>query len=387
MRLQFKQSTFLCVVICQILILLSHAEQSVGQQVPVEKLAQSWNSTGSVDWNSAAILGLLSKSAYEDDTELMNFVAIGMGFDSCETFQAENSFAYALIGEKVVVIAFRGTEFKSLSDWKTDANAKFLRVPGVGRVHSGFHIAYGHVKNEVETTIANNRGKQIWLTGHSLGGAMAVVCGVNLKQKNLADPRIITFGQPRVGDNSTAQWIDRSFPKSYQRIVNDQDVVPTLPPTRFFQYADAGRYVLIGRPQTVGSPVTESEPGQLANKIITTKIPSLLKTPAIAFPVVGGTPTATEQDDESEQDRPEEVYQSPAARLPLTSDELDNLIQQENQFRAQQAPALSSPVALTGGASGQPQPVAGLASWFNRELITDHYMAGYLELIRGRRDR
>ena len=164
MRLQFKQSMFLCVVICQILILLSHAQQSVAQQVPVEKLAQPWNSNGSVDWTSAAILALLSKSAYEDDTELMNFVAIGMGFDRCETFQAENSFAYALIGEKVVVIAFRGTEFTSLSDWKTDANAKFLRVPGVGRMHSGFHIAYGHVKNEVEKTIKKNRGKQIWLT-------------------------------------------------------------------------------------------------------------------------------------------------------------------------------------------------------------------------------
>lgn len=222
---------------------------------------------------------------------------------------------------------------------------------------------------------------------------MAVVCGVNLKQNNLGDPRIITFGQPRVGDNSTAQWIDGSFRNSYQRIVNDQDIVPTLPPTRFFQYADAGSYVLIGRPQTVGDPVTdsdlgqESEPAQLANRIITTKIPSLLTAPPIATPVVGGAPSATEQDDKPEQDRPEEVYQSPAARLPLNIDELDKIIQQENQFRAQQAPAFSPPLALTAGASGQPQPVAGLVSWFNRELISDHYMAGYLELIRSKRDR
>ena len=386
---------FLCVVICQILILLSHAEQSVGQQVPVEKLAQPWNSTGSVDWNSAAILALLSKSAYEDDTELMNFVAMGMGFDRCETFQAENSFAYALIGEKVVVIAFRGTEFTSLSDWKTDAYAKFLRVPGVGRMHTGFHTAYGHVKNEVETTIENNRGKQIWLTGHSLGGAMAVVCGVNLKQNNLADPRIITFGQPRVGDNSTAQWIDRGFPNSYQRIVNDQDVVPTLPPTRFFQYADAGRYVLVGRPQTVGGSVKGS--GKLANKIITTKIPSLLKTPA-AFPVVGGVKKSGATQ-EVKPNRPEEVYQSPEARLPLTGDELDRLIQRENEVRAQstqkslfskqtetiRSSKLQQP--LVGGATGQPQPVGGLANWFIPDPIEDHYMDGYLELIRSKRDR
>lgn len=357
-------------------------------QEPIQRLAESWQSTGSVDWHVAAILGLLSKSAYEDDKELMGFLATGMGFERCETIQVKNSFAHALVGNNVVVIAFRGTEFTSLKDWKTDAYAKFLPVPGIGRMHTGFHVAYHDVRKGVETIIRNNPNKKVWLTGHSLGGAMAVVCGIYLNKTGLAKPHVITFGQPRVGDNSTAKWIDKNMPNSYQRIVNDQDIVPTLPPTIYFQYADAGRYVLIGQPGIVGS----SGPldGLLGNKILTTAKPRLAS--PMAFPVVGGESSPTPQDPDS----PEEVYQSPTARLPLTREKLDQLIRQEDQLRTQSdqksiffpsekesvAP-LAIPMALGEGS----RPVSGFSNWFSRDFITDHFMSGYLDLIRSERDR
>ena len=197
---------------------------------PAQHLAEAWQSAGRIDWNKAAILGLLSRTAYEDDTEMMKFLAQGMGFGECRSFKTANSAAHALIGDEVVVIAFRGTEFTSLSDWTTDAYTKFLNVRGVGRMHSGFYNAYEDVRSDVEDVLREHEGKRIWLTGHSLGGAMAVVCAVQTKRTQIENPYITTYGQPRVGDNGTARWIDDKFPSKYQRIVNDNDIVPR---TRF----------------------------------------------------------------------------------------------------------------------------------------------------------
>lgn len=354
---------------------------------PVQHLADAWVSTGAVDWRKAAILGLLSKTAYEDDIELMSFLAKGMGFEECRSFQANNSAAHALISEKVIVVAFRGTEFTSLSDWKTDAYTKFLDVQGVGRMHTGFHTAYEDVRKDVEKVINENKGKKIWLTGHSLGGAMAVVCGVQLKKAKMVDPQIITYGQPRVGNNQTALWIDRKFPKSYQRIVNDNDVVPTLPPTWYFQYADAGRYILIGRPKTVGGAIG-GQPDRDENKLLSTERPDVFTLPRGAL--------RTSQAD----DAPDEVYQSTRANLPLSRTSLDELIQKENEARTKmkrnslyfpsnekvQLETAKIPMATGGNLPNSPT-VGGWRDWFDVEYITDHMMAGYLELLRNKRDK
>lgn len=368
-------------------------DQAIGMPDPrlswnaIQHLEGDWESTGSTDWQKAAILGLLSKTAYEDDVELMNYVAKGMGFEECRSFQESNSAAHALIGDRVVVIAFRGTEFTSLADWRTDAYTKFFKLPGVGRMHTGFHIAYQDVREEVENVINENDGKTIWLTGHSLGGAMAVVGGVHLKKSRLADPQIITYGQPRVGDNQTARWIDRNFPRSYQRIVNNSDAVPTLPPTWYFQYADAGQYILIGQPISTRS-VVGGPPAEAMNKLLTTARPAVF-----ALPV--GAPQA-----DATTDPVETVYQSPRAHLPLTRAELEALIEKENQLRTKtqtrslyfpdniktDQPLLTFPMSSGPGKLNQPMMAGGFFDWSFFNPITDHLMAGYLELIREQRD-
>ena len=381
-------------------MLNSRFDQCVGQEqrigmadprlswTPVQHLADGWSSAGAVDWRKAAILGLLSKTAYEDDIELMSFLATGMGFEECRSFQANNSAAHALISEKVIVVAFRGTEFTSLSDWKTDAYTKFLGVRGVGRMHTGFHAAYEDVRKDVEKVINENKGKKIWLTGHSLGGAMAVVCGVQLQNSKMVDPQIITYGHPRIGDNQTARWIDRNLSKSYQRIVNDNDVVPTLPPTWYFQYADAGRYVLIGSPLTVGGAMG-SQPNQDENKLLTTERPDVLALP------VGAVQTT------QAEDSPDKVYQSTSERLPLSRIDLESLIQKETEARSKMergslyfpnddelkldTPRI--PMATGNGELSQPMKVGGWRDLFSVEYIIDHMMAGYLELLRSKRDK
>jgi hypothetical protein len=113
--------------------------------------------------------------------------------------------------EPFVVIAFRGTE--SFTDVLTDGD--FPRVPfldgaapGWGRVHGGFFGAYRTVRPLLEQRLATlPRGTRIWVTGHSLGGALASLFAADLlfrmeRGNDLAFQGLVTFGSPRVGDTA-----------------------------------------------------------------------------------------------------------------------------------------------------------------------------------------
>lgn len=73
----------------------------------------------------------------------------------------------------------------------------------------------------------------LWFTGHSLGGAMAMMMAhhVMLSSLNLVENRSIvayTFGQPRMGNAAYANSVDSLLP-TYFRVVNAADVVPHVP--------------------------------------------------------------------------------------------------------------------------------------------------------------
>ena len=125
----------------------------------------------------------------------------------------------------MLVLAFRGTE-KSLQDWKTDLRAKLVPArdelkPGL--IHQGFQASYYAVEAQIEAELARFPGEPLYLTGHSLGGALAVVATRFLDQGSLA--ACYTFGSPRVGDLSLA----KEFRTPIYRMVNAADAVPRLP--------------------------------------------------------------------------------------------------------------------------------------------------------------
>ena len=92
-----------------------------------------------------------------------------------------------------MVLAFRGTE-KKLKDWKTDLRIKMEAVEGKkGRIHEGFQAAYEAVRNRIETKIKEHPGVPLFITGHSLGGALAIVATRFLHADNLA--ACYTFGK------------------------------------------------------------------------------------------------------------------------------------------------------------------------------------------------
>ena len=364
----------------------------VADKKPVDLLRSEWDSKSQIDWDVAAALALLSKTAYEKDDELMGFVATGMGFTSCQSFNRANSAAHALVADDVVVIAFRGTEFNSLADWKTDAYIRFFKDPFLGNVHTGFNKAYEDLRGDVEKVLQQSAGKTIWVTGHSLGGAMAVICATRIKQERLGQPRIVTFGQPRVGDKAVATWIDRAFPNSYQRFVNDNDVVARLPYSNWlFPYSDAGRFIHLDRgnlrPLLTGvrSETLAASSASQENSSVTYAVPLVSDNNLVGQPLANGNAGVKSR----------EVYQAPNALPPLEEGELDQLITEEKSISQQPSARLYFPNAkgsaspslpLYGSNSDTPLAGAVQTSWFSFDKISDHYMDKYLKLIRSLRD-
>lgn len=153
-------------------------------------------------------------------------------------YAKNQSSAHMLVWEYAdcTVVAFRGTA--ALRDWITDAEFPLRPLPGSGgRVHAGFLAAVESVRGDL---MAGLRGgpAMTWgqavpapmvLTGHSLGGALAVLAAWFLQQEGFAVHSVYTFGQPRVGDRAFAAAYQTELGERTYRVVNQNDIVPRVP--------------------------------------------------------------------------------------------------------------------------------------------------------------
>ena len=130
----------------------------------------------------------------------------------------------------ILVLAFRGTEPKKAADIKADIKANPMNVgpeDGGQQVHTGFYQAFEAVESHIRTELAKDENKDLplYITGHSLGGALAIVATYCLSSDQIA--ACYTFGGPRVGNLAFGQSIK---PPVY-RVINAADLVPRLPPS------------------------------------------------------------------------------------------------------------------------------------------------------------
>ena len=75
------------------------------------------------------------------------------------------------------------------------------------------------------------------VTGHSLGGALASVCAIHLYQKGVRLDAILTYGSPRAGNPTFAQWYDRvifNYTRYAFRVTHYRDPIIHLPPINYF---------------------------------------------------------------------------------------------------------------------------------------------------------
>ncbi|CAE7075206.1 unnamed protein product [Rhizoctonia solani] len=142
-----------------------------------------------------------------------------------------------------VVVGHQGTQFNKIIAVLTDlaflpvpVNSKlFPGTPSSARVHFGFQEAHERtatvVLNTVKKVIAERGATKVVTVGHSLGGALALLDGLYLKLNLPSNIEIITrtIGQPRVGNDAFAKFVDQKVP-NLVRITNKGDLVPGLPP-------------------------------------------------------------------------------------------------------------------------------------------------------------
>jgi triacylglycerol lipase len=134
------------------------------------------------------------------------------------------TFGFITVNEDNLVIAFRGTD--RLRNWLTNLDFGVQKGLG-GKIHDGFAKALDAVWTQIVGHIGDMRDNRqtIWLSGHSLGGALACLAARKLVA-GLVPFAACTFGQPRVGDTAFADGYSRTL----YRFVNNKDIVPTVPP-------------------------------------------------------------------------------------------------------------------------------------------------------------
>jgi len=82
-------------------------------------------------------------------------------------------------------------------------------------------------------------GRRIWLTGHGVGGAYALLAAVELTKRQESVAAVYTFGSPRVGDKHFVRFL----PFPVFRVVNNLDLMVTMPTP--WKWRHAGRHLLI----------------------------------------------------------------------------------------------------------------------------------------------
>lgn len=225
-----------------------------------------------------ALSMMASKLAYENEILIkttisqrwkMNFVE----FHNCynEVQKQPTTQAFIMREETAeddkIIVAFRGTSPFDADDWSTDFNFSWCEIDGIGKIHMGFVVALGlkkyyhkdedysgeflkqitqdperplayyAIRDKLKEIMASNTRAKFIVTGHSLGGALAVLFPAVLALHGEVEllnklEAIYTYGQPRVGNKYFGQFMKsklREHNIKYYRIVYGHDIVSKLP--------------------------------------------------------------------------------------------------------------------------------------------------------------
>ncbi len=177
--------------------------------------------------------------------ELFN---IDKKFSEVQGFDAKSSQGIVIKHEDFAVAAFRGTD--EIGDWLDNLNGVSQSGP-FGDVHTGFYKALMDIWPQMKTAIRSFRrtsngltDRPLWLTGHSLGGALATLAVATLIEADETFYGAYTFGSPRVGDRDFARNFNIEAKGKVFRFQNNADIVSRVP-ARIMGYSHVGSFVYI----------------------------------------------------------------------------------------------------------------------------------------------
>ncbi|MGH9280291.1 MAG: lipase family protein [Acidimicrobiales bacterium] len=235
----------------------------------------------------AHLLATCSGYAYGDElTVAMLMARMGLPNNHClritESIDAMLIRATAQLVQssdgRVVILCYRGTQLLDIINWLASIDVRAgpmpISIPGSYKpfdVHGGFYRNVRSIRFEVihalnralaGKNIINaeepmpNPMQALYLTGHSLGGAMAALMTIML----LADPgyakiaetlrATYTFAQPMMGNKDFAAACNANdfLRNNVFRYIYNRDIVPRVPPAFTGAFAHFGQeYEYVGR--------------------------------------------------------------------------------------------------------------------------------------------
>lgn len=197
----------------------------------------------------AAALAYQDESAVEEEAGHWGFDRVRHHHtEFTPPFPLQDTQAYTIASDSMIITAFRGTQPAQIRDWLSDVTTPPWPGPArKGFVHYGFGEALESIYPSVLSALTELRdsNQSVWFTGHSLGGALAMLAGCKLhfEAPGLLADGIYTYGQPRTCDRILAAAHDKAFARRMYRFVNNNDIVPHLPPEPAFHHVGALRYI------------------------------------------------------------------------------------------------------------------------------------------------
>lgn len=169
----------------------------------------------------ASTLAYQSHGAITDQLKAWGFATSGI-----TALANKNIHGFTAKTDGAMLVAIRGSD--DSADWKLSFDKSLASVPQLGgKAHLGFIKGYNLIAQQIADSLSGAGDRQIWFTGHSLGGAIGLLAFASLRS-HFPKARLVTFGQPAMMDKAAARWVADTFRHDYTRIVNDRDIVATL---------------------------------------------------------------------------------------------------------------------------------------------------------------
>jgi len=232
---------------------------------------------GERDATAAHVLGTCAAYAYSDaNTVATMMTRLGLEANACvritQTVDAMFIFSTAYLVQsrcgRMVILCYRGTEPATLGNWLGDAEvgseSSTMSVDGDApafRVHDGFHrnvrATWWTVLRELTLALqgrslvhpeqtVDSPLESLYVTGHSLGGAMAALFALKLAgahEHGALAARIravYTFGQPMAVGGALPP-VATGIGRKLFRHITSRDLTPALPPAAWGAFTHFGK--------------------------------------------------------------------------------------------------------------------------------------------------
>ena len=201
---------------------------------------------------NARAMAWMSQLAYETDEpgkirDILKLWSLGLVDDGVVVEESKtvlpqaSTHCFVASGPNVAVVAFAGTDPVSLANWITDFDAHLEATGAAEGYEVAAEIVWPKLKLLVEKCV--RPGGKVFVTGHSLGGALAALIAARISIRLHIDvDAVYTFGMPRAGNAVFAKSYNDDLGSRTYRLVHGEDIVPTVAPSSF-GFRHIGRFL------------------------------------------------------------------------------------------------------------------------------------------------